>query len=331
MGAKEIPQFTKIVADSDFDGLIGAAILKAYNPAAEVKFSHAALVRNGNMDEEINASTVIVDLPFHQNCGWYLDHHQTNKPTKQESLDFEKKGGVTDWQATPSAARLVYDLIHSHCDLANFVEVMPFVDALDSGGITIEQFREDGELMRFSRTLKVTESDYMNDIVTHLSQGKTIFQILQLPEVKSRLLVQQEQRLAIEHVVQANTVIINRLAVCHLQDTGYFSNGYLVTAWAGDKADACCIIHGFTDGDINDAKRPPLSASFYANSFIQGGQGKYDLSRLATKFDPSGGGHMNACGCRIQPPGLDDNLAKWLHMWAERDTVLAVNHNTANM
>ena len=116
MGAKEIPQFTKIVADSDFDGLIGAAILKAYNPAAEVKFSHAALVRNGNMDEEINASTVIVDLPFHQNCGWYLDHHQTNKPTKQESLDFEKKGGVTDWQATPSAARLVYDLIHSHCD-----------------------------------------------------------------------------------------------------------------------------------------------------------------------------------------------------------------------
>ena len=331
MGAKEIPQFTKIVADSDFDGLIGAAILKAYNPAAEVKFSHAALVRNGNMDGEINASTVIVDLPFHQNCGWYLDHHQTNKPTKQESLEFEKKGGVTDWQATPSAARLVYDLIHSHCDLANFVEVMPFVDALDSGGITIEQFREDDELMRFSRTLKVTESDYMNDIVTHLSQGKTIFQILQLPEVKSRLLVQQEQRSAIEHVVQANTVIINRLAVCHLQDTSYFSNGYLVTAWAGDKADACCIIHGYSDGNIDDPNRPPLSASFYANSFIQGGQGKYDLSRLATKFDSSGGGHMNACGCRIQPPGLDDNLAKWLQMWADRDTVLAINHNTANM
>jgi len=331
MGEKEIPQFTKIVADSDFDGLIGAAILKAYNPAAEVKFSHAALVRNGNLDKEINASTVIVDLPFHQNCGWYLDHHQTNKPTKQESLEFEKKGGVTDWQPTPSAARLVYDLIHLHCDLSNFVEVMPFVDALDSGGITIEQFREDGELMRFSRTLKVTESDYMNHIVSHLSQGKTISQILQLPEVKSRLLVQQDQRSAIEHVVQSNTVIINRLAICHLQDTGHFSNGYLVTAWAGDKADACCIIHGYSDGDINDPNRPPLSASFYANSFVKGGQDKYDLSRLATKFDSSGGGHMNACGCRIQPPGLDDNLAKWLEMWSDRDAVLAVNHNTANM
>ena len=91
MGTKEIPHFTKIVADSDFDGLIGAAILKAYNSTAKVRFSHAALVRNGNMDTEIDSSTVLVDLPFHQNCGWYLDHHQTNKPTKQEALEFEKK------------------------------------------------------------------------------------------------------------------------------------------------------------------------------------------------------------------------------------------------
>ena len=331
MRGKEIPQFTKIVADSDFDGLIGAAILKTYKSTAKVRFSHAALVRNGNMDQEIDASTVIVDLPFHQNCGWYLDHHQTNKPTEQESLEFEQRGGVTDWQATPSAARLVYDLISTHCDLANFVDVMPFVDALDSGGITIEQFREDGELMRFSRTLKVTESDYMNNIVNQLSQGKTISEILQLPEVKSRLSVQQQQRSAIEKIVESNTVIIDRLAICHLQDTGHFSNGYLVTAWAGDKADACCIIHGYSDGNINDANRPPLSASFYANSFIEGGQDRYDLSRLATKFDRSGGGHMNACGCRIQPPGLDDNLANWLEMWGDRDTVLAANHNTAKI
>ena len=45
--------------------------------------------------------------------------------------------------------------------------------------VTIEQFREDGKLMRFSRTLKVTESDYMNHIVSHLARGKTISQVLQ--------------------------------------------------------------------------------------------------------------------------------------------------------
>jgi hypothetical protein len=110
-----------------------------------------------------------------------------------------------------------------------------------------------------------------------------------------------------------------------LQETGYFSNGYLVTATFGDKADACCIIHGYNDGEISNPNRPPLSASFYANSFIENGQGKYDLSRLATRFDESGGGHMNACGCRIQAQGLEHNLAEWIDMWQRRNTVLKVD------
>ena len=34
---------------------------------------------------------------------------------------------------------------------------------------------------------------------------------------------------------------------------------------------------------------------------------------------------MNACGCRIQEPGLEHNLAEWLDMWKHRDTVLKVD------
>ena len=91
-----------------------------------------------------------------------------------------------------------------------------------------------------------------------------------------------------------------------------------------DRADACCIVHGYADGDLSTADRPPLSASFYANSFLANGQGRYDLSRMATALDSTGGGHANACGCRIQPPGLEANMAYWLDMWAKRDTVLKI-------
>ena len=114
MSAQEIPNFTRVVADSDFDGLCGAAILKKFNPSAEIIFSHAALIRNGAIDNEINKNTVIVDLPFHPNCGWYLDHHQTNKPSNEELIEFEQNGGVIDWQPTPSAARLAYERIKDH-------------------------------------------------------------------------------------------------------------------------------------------------------------------------------------------------------------------------
>ena len=107
MSAQEIPNFTRVVADSDFDGLCGAAILKKFNPSAEIIFSHAALIRNGAIDNEINKNTVIVDLPFHPNCGWYLDHHQTNKPSNEELIEFEQNGGVIDWQPTNHATILL--------------------------------------------------------------------------------------------------------------------------------------------------------------------------------------------------------------------------------
>ena len=78
-------------------------------------------------------------------------------------------------------------------------------------------------------------------------------------------------RLELMKIVEQQTTIVDRLAICRLEDTGYRSNGYLITAYAGENADACCIIHGYSDGEIGDKMRPPLSASFYANSFSSRG------------------------------------------------------------
>ena len=168
------------------------------------------------MDDKINSKTVIVDLPFHENSGWYLDHHQTNKPSNKQLLEFEKKGGVTDWQPTPSdiifshAAQIRngsmdeyinHEIIKPYCDLSNFVDLMPFVDALDSGGISIEQFQEDGKLMRFSRTLSKVDADYMLCLVDKLANGYTMKEILQLPEVSKRLAEQKESRKELQKVV----------------------------------------------------------------------------------------------------------------------------------
>ena len=57
----------------------------------------------------------------------------------------------------------------------------------------------------------------------------------------------------------------------------------------------------------------------------------FDLTQLATRFDPDGGGHANACGCRIQSlengqrvernvvhEDIDKNIREWLKMWANR-------------
>ena len=131
-----------------------------------------------------------------------------------------------------------------------------------------------------------------------------------------------------ELIVKKHLKIVDGLAICDLSETGIRTNGYLVTAIAGSEALACCVIHGFYDGTIEDVDRPALSASFYANSFREEAN-PYDLSKLATLLDETGGGHANACGCRIQPMSVSEtnlteddkkyNLAKWLDLWSRRN------------
>ena len=73
--------------------------------------------------------------PFHPECGWYVDHHLTNRPDEQEASSFAAEGGTQHWEATPSAARLAYELL---VDITEWIiePMMPVVDALDSGGIS---------------------------------------------------------------------------------------------------------------------------------------------------------------------------------------------------
>jgi nanoRNase/pAp phosphatase (c-di-AMP/oligoRNAs hydrolase) len=55
------------------------------------------------------------------------------------------------------------------------------------------------------------------------------------------------------------------------------------------------------------------------------------LTKLATNFDKNGGGHANACGCRIKPidekivtdrevtnEDIDSNINEWLDIWSQR-------------
>ena len=211
-------------------------------------------------------------------------------------------------------------------DLSHLEEVMPIVDALDSGGISLEEFMEDGPIIRLSRSLSMSDPEHMQQVMQQFASGIELEAILE--SHKNRLDNLKQERDTMAKIVRDRTKIIDGLAICDLSETGYRSNGYLVTALAGPEALACCVIHGYMDGSIEDVNRPALGASFYANSF-RGESNPYDLSILATLLDGTGGGHANACGCRIQPSDgskrklvqgdKEFNLQMWMKKWSNRD------------
>tara|TARA_B100000945_G_scaffold188985_1_gene151723 strand:- start:5482 stop:6480 length:999 start_codon:yes stop_codon:yes gene_type:complete len=321
----------KIIADGDLDGLIAASILKAYFSEAKTFFAHPAEIRNGNLDQIIDRNTAICDLPFHPNCGLYLDHHSTNKPTDSELEDFTSEGGTCAWYPVDSAARVAFDLCSKEMDLSHLETFMEMVDKLDSGKISLAEFNSDDPILWLSKTINLEDLDYVYLLLDWFSSGKAVDEILISEEVTSRINTIKQKQIELRKIIIENGELIDRIAIVKMHDTGFRTNGYLVTSTFGDECDACIIIHGFSDGVIGNHSRYPLSASFYCNSFLHRNQGVFNLTKLAQSFDENGGGHYNACGCRIMPldegkvtkrkviqSDIDKNLEEWLKIWSSR-------------
>ena len=211
------PEVHRIVADADLDGLCAAAILQRALPDTEVIFAHPALVRSGHLDDVIDHRTVIVDLPFHPSCGWYVDHHLTNRPDEATAATFKAAGGRLDWAAEPSAARVAHNLVAPVSDLAHLATLMPFVDAIDSGGIERDVFLADGPLVRLARCLGTSQTDFMHHVLRLLAEGATEAELIADSEVAERLSAAANDRQAAIDVVREQTTVVDRLAICRME------------------------------------------------------------------------------------------------------------------
>ena len=314
----------RIVTDSDLDGVVTGAILRRWWPDAEVVFGHPGELRAGLLDDCIDRHTAVCDLPRHPDCGLSIDHHQSNAPVGDED------GVISIWRAAPSAARIAYELLVNEVDLSDMTDFLVWVDKLDGGGVSRDEYLSDNPVIWLGRLIDVKSGLAMH-ILESLQEGLTVEEILLDDWVSSALEERKERQVKLDGAISQNMKIVDRLAIVRMEGLGMRSNGYRITAISGDGCDACVVIHGDVGASFGDEGVYPVSASFYTNSFLHTEGGLYDLTRLATKFDFDGGGHANACGCRIQPledgdrverqveiDDIDRNLEAWLLMWSKR-------------
>ena len=315
----------RIVTDSDLDGVVTGAILRRWWPEAEIVFGHPGALRAGMLDDVIDRQTAVCDLPKHPACGLSIDHHQSNAPSADGSDEM-----VVVWRPTLSAARIAFDLVGEVVDVSDLASLMEWVDKLDGGAVTKEEYLSDHPVVWLGRVIGGDDGVALA-ILEALSRGESVEEILASDLIAPVVVAKGEKYAYADGLIRERLVIVDRLAVVRLEDMGVRSNGYRVTALAGDDCDACLVVHGDVGASFGEEDRYPVSASFYTNSFLHRGGGIYDLTRLATRFDPDGGGHANACGCRIQPlaegeraeraveaSDIDANISEWLAMWARR-------------
>ena len=202
----------KIVTDSDLDGIVTAAILKRWWPNAKVIFGHPGNLRAGMMDEIIDRNTAICDLPRHPNCGLSIDHHKSNDP-HGNTID----NCVILWEPTPSAARIAYNLLKNKVDLTDLSETMIWVDKLDGGAISVDEFKGDNPVLWLGRIIGSNKETTMK-ILENIQKGVSIEKIFDLPDVKLALDKRVAKQERLNRIIKENLYIVDRLAIARLEN-----------------------------------------------------------------------------------------------------------------
>ena len=79
---------------------------------------------------------------------------------------------------------------------------MPLVDDLDSGGISLETFREDGPLLQLSRTLSYNDAEYMHHLLNLFLTCTSMEQIYNDKVVQERMEFARTSRKELMALVQ---------------------------------------------------------------------------------------------------------------------------------
>ena len=219
----------RIITDSDLDGVVTGAILRRWWPDTEIKFGHPGDLRAGMMDHLIDRNTAICDLPRHNNCGLSIDHHQSNEP----DLNINSETVVL-WEQTPSAARIAYNLLKNKIDLTDLTDMMIWVDKLDGGAITIEEFMGNNPVMWLGRIIG-SDENIAKKILENLQNRVSVEDILLIPEISKILEKRREKQVFLKENISKNIQIIDRIAIARLENLKMRSNGYHVTAIAGEE------------------------------------------------------------------------------------------------
>ena len=177
--------------------------------------------------------------------------------------------------------------------------------------------------------MDASDVELCNLLLEQITMGASPEELVKVGGVSEKIELAKDEFSRLQAMIDSCSKIDDRMAIVRLDGKGVRTNGYLITAHFGAECDACIIIHGNEHSDENSW---PLSASFYSNSFLHKEGGLFDLTRMATAFDVDGGGHANACGCRIQPlsdsgvveereVNLEDvqkNIQAWMDTWKSR-------------
>ncbi len=307
----------RLVTRSDFDGLICAVLLKQVEKIDSIQFVHPKDLQDGKF--EVTDQDVLTNVPYVPGCGLWFDHHQTEIDRVVGKIDF--KG---DCRLAPSAARVVYDY-YGGAERFPGIEVMMFeVDKADSAAFSRDEilnpsgwallsFIMDARtgLGRF-RDYRISNYQLMYDLIdacTHMS----IDEILEMPDVKERVVRYFEQDPLFREMIAENTWAVGNCIVTDLRaiDTIYCSNRFMIYALYPEQNCSVWIVNGFRN----------QNCVFACGHSILNKTATCNIGETMRKL--GGGGHRVAGTCQVAHEDYDTALQTILNSFVDQPVEMA--------
>jgi len=246
----------RLFTRSDFDGLACGALLSYLGLINEWKFVHPKDIQDGMVEATDN--DILANIPYIKGCKLWFDHHSSESERLGSHAYFE---GVS--KVAPSCARVVYEYYGGDAKLGKFQEMIHYVDKVDSGDLTADEILDPkgwillGFIMDprtgLGRFRNFTISNY--DLMTNLAKAcaeKTIYEILEMPDVKERLDFYFQQRELFIEMVKKYTKIDGNVLLVDMRgiDTIYAGNRFIIYTLYPDQNISIWVVDGRNKSNV---------------------------------------------------------------------------------
>lgn len=284
----------RLITRSDFDGVVCAVLLKELDLIDDILFVHPKDMQDGKI--EVSDRDITTNLPYVDGVYLAFDHHLSETIRVQEL----KENHVIDPHA-PSAARVVYNYFGGRFKFPGISqEMMAAVDKSDSAQFTFEDILhpEGWVLLSFImdartglgrfRDFRISNYQLMMMLIDHC-RSYTIDAILELPDVKERVELYDQQEQKFKEQIRRCTTDLCELVVLDLryEDVIYAGNRFMIYALFPEAKISMHVLWG--------VKR--MNTVFALGKSILNRGASLNIGQLMLRYE--GGGHTNAGTCQI--------------------------------
>jgi hypothetical protein len=291
-GESEDKKSMRVVTRPDFDGVVCAVLLMdALGIKPPVLWAQPNDMQHRRVD--IQDGDVIANLPFHEKCSLWYDHHYSNQPQRPIK-------GV--FKIAPSAAGIIYETYREKLD-RDYAELVDQTDRIDSADLTLDEILHPQNYPFVLLSMTITSHDpaeahYWDHLVT-LVRTRSLAQVMEDPRVKQRCRHVVEANIAYEQALKKHTKLVEHVAVTDFRglDPVPDGNRFLVYSLFPDCTVNVKVVYCEDDQASIKVGHSILNRGCHVN-----------VGQMLSAFE--GGGHPGAGACRFAREKAPDYLAR---------------------